>query len=316
VKEVLQEQFRVIYKGLSFACSAPAFVANVRKLERKYGLPRQQAMATAYAVLSWSCERVAQSARAKLGESEVMSVARSYLTADELKMAEDYRKRIESLEEGGPMDDELRIIDEIDTALGNTLMEQRPAVADVVKAVEDDLKKGILVGIARMMRDMGYEKWPRDPEGVRDIKNVMNAIARELTMMGRRFMSLMRRELSVLKRLGPERYERVMRRWLAGQPSELEEPEVSEKHELPGGPAGETIPKRCREVLEPEAWGDVPSDGEDPKKVTASKEPPKEEPRKEEQDNPWAICRAQGLEPGTDKFERCVMAVKKRFGMK
>ena len=33
-----------------------------------------------------------------------------------------------------------------------------------------------------------------------------------------------------------------------------------------------------------------------------------------EKKNPWAICHAQGLKG--DKFEKCVLAVKKQYGIK
>lgn len=246
----LLEQFRVIYKGMSYSCSPQAFMRNVRILQGKYGLPRHQAMAAGYAILMWACERVAHSARAEMEkkkDEETIDVTGKFLSDDERALAKEFYEAIKA-EEDGVMDDELRQIKEIDAARGKVLMEQRPVVADVVKSVEDDLKKGVLVGIARMMRDMGYDRWPRDPEGQRDIKSVIDAVARELTRMGRRFTSMMRRELNVLRRLGPERYERVMRRWLAGQPAEVEEPEESKRaRELPKAKRGDRVPSEGEE---------------------------------------------------------------------
>lgn len=233
----LREQFRAVYKGMSYSCSPQAFMRNVRMLQRKYGLNRSQAMAAAYAVLMWACERVAHSARAEMGgeeKRESCAVAGRFLTDDERKMSEVLHDVLKE-EEEKDMDSELRRIREIDAALGKPLSEQRPQVTEILKSVEDDLRKGILVGIARVMRDMGYERWPRDPEGQEKIREVIDAVARELLRMGRRFTSLLRRELNVLRRLGPERYERVVRRWLVGKPSEVEEPEESKKEDALSG---------------------------------------------------------------------------------
>src|SRR3972149_191474 len=126
------------------------------------------------------------------------------------------------------MDDTLKELAEIDALMGNpqSMMEQRPAVQNVVDNIENDLKKGILVSLARMMREMGYDRWPTDPEGKEDIKHVIEAVSREMVKMGRRFNQLMRDQMRILKSRGPKNYEKIVRRWLSGEP---EEPEASDE---------------------------------------------------------------------------------------
>lgn len=237
---MLAEQFHTLYKGVTITCSPTSFVRNVKLLQRKYGQSRSQAMATAYAILAWSCERTASDVRAQLQKE----VAERFLTKDELAEAALLLREM-SKSEGGMDNDALKELSEIDAILGKkkTLVEQRPAVTDVVARVEDDLKKGVLVSLARMMREMGYDRWPRDPEGQEDIKRVIESVSRELVKMGRRFNTLLRDQLRVLKARGPAAFEKIIRRWLAGQP---EEGEPSEQFERPGPEGPEKEKARAR----------------------------------------------------------------------
>lgn len=119
--------------------------------------------------------------------------------------------------------DELKEISEIDALakkVGSLSEQQRPAVDDVTKGIEADLKKGILVSLARMMREMGYDRWPHDAEGRADIEAVIKKMEKSMLQMSRRFHQLMRVELNKLKQKGPKQYERIIRRWLQGQPGD------------------------------------------------------------------------------------------------
>lgn len=332
---LLKEQFRSMYRGMSISCSPETFRRNTKFLMSKHDLPKGQAMAAAYAVLAWSCERTAAKVRAGDVKESNPLVIKSFLKPDELAEAEglvqmlreepltesfepkkftgvydvtlsylperwnsnlgdnlpeswearvdkvEFRRGTESaFESDAPMTrgifgqgstwleavgvlkrdmekagyrgmlrvqhsdgksdtivlapqrrlteeramDELSEISEIEALVkkGSLSEQQRPAVGEFVKHVEDDLKKGILVSLARVMREMGYERWPHDNEGREDIKNVTEALAKEMVKMGRRFNQLMRDQLRVLRTRGPQQYERIIRRWLQGQPEGAE----------------------------------------------------------------------------------------------
>ncbi len=307
-------------------------------------------MAASYAVLAWSCERVATGVRAKMEGSNAVGLVKQFLTPGELALSEKYLGELKA--EEGEMDgmDELKEINQIDAARGQ-LVEQRPEVKDVMVGVEDALKKGILIGLAKMLREMGYEKWPSDPEGRADMKNVISAVSRELTQLGRRFSGLLRKELNVLKRLGPKRYTQVMARWTRGQPSEpTEEPEEARGYDEDGVETGqepekapekapEQDPKGTDEGHETHVPGHMPG-GELPGGPSGGPEagkpkeivPPekkKDEPSEDEEmeeaidrvligidegnADPRDVCLALGLTPGTPKHAQYLAAVKNRL---
>ena len=222
---LLDEQVRSVSADVLKASTPAAFRHNVRVLQFEHGLPRNEAMALACALL-----------KSGGGKSDVLE---KFLTATELNLVQKYGSILGQMKETPAVDDSLKIISEIDSILSKgPLVEQRPAVASVIANIEDDLKRGILVGLARMMREMGYDRWPHDPEGKADIEGVIEAVAHELVKMGRRFNMLMRVELRKLKTRGPKAYEKIVRRWLAGKPAEDEPGDTTED---------DTTMRKCKE---------------------------------------------------------------------
>ena len=331
---LLKEQFRSMYKGMSISCSPEAFRRNTKFLMSKHDLPKGQAMAAAYAVLSWACERTPMQARAGAVKESNPLVLKSFMRPEELAEAEwlvqmlreepltesvepkrftgvyevnlayiperwnsnigenlpeawearvdkvEFRRGAErAFESDAPVArglfgqgstwleaigalkldmekagyrgllrvnhsdgksdtmvlkpklrlteervmDELKEISEIEALVkkvGSLSEQQRPAVDDVTQNIEADLKKGILVSLARMMREMGYDRWPHDAEGRADIEAVIKKMEKSMLQMSRRFHQLMRTELNKLKQKGPKQYEQIIRRWLAGQPGD------------------------------------------------------------------------------------------------
>lgn len=242
---ILKEQIHKLYRGLTLSCSPQAFQRNANTLMRKHDLPRHMAFAFAYSVLSWACERMSTDIRHQLGKEDGKKdeCIRRFLTPAELKEAEKYTGYLRSMEEEkmNPLAegkiDPLAELKDLDAAQGRRpLMEQRPSVTDVVNNIETDLKKGILVSLARMMREMGYERWPHDKEGREDIQKVIDAVSKEMVSMGRRFNTLMRDEMRVLKAKGPENYARIMRKWLVGKQSDMDAEKPKAKlTKVPGG---------------------------------------------------------------------------------
>ena len=331
---LLKEQFRSMYKGMSISCSPETFRRNTKFLMSRHDLPKGQAMAAAYAVLAWSCERSAAHVRNHGMKESNPLVIKSFLKPDELAEAdglmqmlreepltesveqkqftgvyevnlmyvperwnsnlgsnlpESWEARVDKVEfrrgseqafesdapvargmfghgdtwfeaagslkrdmeqagyrgllrvkhSDGKSDtmvlkpqrrlteeramDELKEISELEALVkqGSLAEQQRPAVDDVTGEIEKDLKKGILVSLARMMREMGYERWPHDAEGRADIEGVIKKMEKAMTQMSRRFHQILRKELNVLRSKGPKQYERIIGRWLRGMPSDI-----------------------------------------------------------------------------------------------
>lgn len=174
--------------------------------------------------------------------------------------------------------DELNAVSEIDAIMGKkpTLVEQRPAVKDVIVGVEDTMTKAILVSIANMLRQLGYERWPTDPEGKEDIDNVIDALSTEMNNFGRRMSSLVKDQIKALKKIGPESYEAIFKNWLQGLPAEDEKGKAKAKEEE------EPASKEPEPQVLPEP--------------TAAEEPPLEAPAEDGED-PEAIP-----EPATDEL--------------
>lgn len=173
------------------------------------GFSKIDAYALAYAVM-------------QKNESTVKCLER-FLREEEIEDAKVYSKYLESSKERGMAFDPLEELRSLESRGGvRQLVEQRPAVAAVMQAIEGDLKKAALVSLARMMREMGYERWPEDNEGREDIQRVIDAVAREMVKLGRRFSSLTKDQMRILKNQGPKNYERIVRKWLSGEPEGAE----------------------------------------------------------------------------------------------
>lgn len=91
---LLKEQFRSMYKGMSISCSPETFRRNTKFLMGRHGLPKGQAMAAAYAVLAWSCERTSMQARKGDVKESNPLVMKSFLKPDELAEAEGFMKML------------------------------------------------------------------------------------------------------------------------------------------------------------------------------------------------------------------------------
>ena len=125
----------------------------------------------------------------------------------------------------------LKALEELDMLTGRVqkLAEsQRPAVRDVINAMEADLRKAVLVRLAETFRSLGYEEWPIDPEGQKDIENVMDSVSSELNDMGKRVNEMFKSEVTALRKSGAKTYKENLSRWLAGQTMIDEEPEKPE----------------------------------------------------------------------------------------
>lgn len=285
---LLKEQVQVVAKGLPRGGSSKVFWENAKALMSE-GFSKIDAYALAYAVM-------------KKEESTVRCLGR-FLREEEIEDAGVYSKYLESSEERGMTFDPLEELRALDSRGGaRPLMEQRPAVAAVMQAIEGDLKKAALVSLARMMREMGYERWPEDQEGREDIQRVIDAVAREMVKLGRRFSSLTKDQMRILKNQGPKNYERIVRKWLSGEPEGAE-------HEGPTMEDGEEKPEEEPKPSE--------RNQDDTGKDIDPKDEPKDEPKAEEKENnPFAICTAAVGRDDKDKYERCVQDVKKKTGQK
>ena len=197
---LLREQAVAVLPKLSRDETVKAFSENVKSLTGG-GMDRGTAYALAFAAVNGSA----------------VPTLKAFLKSGELEDAAIYRTYISPVKERGMVMDPLTELAALNGS-SRVLSEQRPAVNDVVQAIEDDLKKAVLVSLARMMREMGYERWPSDQEGREDIKRVIDSVAAEMVKMGRRFSTLTRDQMRVLKNRGPKNYERIVRKWLMGEP--------------------------------------------------------------------------------------------------
>lgn len=197
---LLREQVVAVLPKLRRDETVKAFSENV-KLLMGDGTDRGTAYALAFAAVNGSA----------------VPTLKAFLKSEELEDAAIYRTYLQPLKEKDMAVDPLSEMAALDGAK-RVLSEQRPAVDSVVKQIEDDLQKAVLVSLARMMREMGYERWPTDPEGREDIKRVIDALTAEMVKMGRRFSTLTKDQMRVLKNRGPKNYERIVRKWLMGDP--------------------------------------------------------------------------------------------------
>jgi hypothetical protein len=183
-------------------------------------------MPLAYSVLMYSCERSAMSARAEMTKTE--ECAKSFMTGGELDLAGKYHGYLKEED----MRDALSEIDQIDALLKGRevdpagVAEAKNLPDDIIDSLEADLQKVILVSLARAMQSLGIKEWPRDPEGQEKIQDVIDELSRGLIKMGRRFDQLTRSQLRILKRRGPEAYQKIIRRWMVGTPEPEETTEA------------------------------------------------------------------------------------------
>lgn len=192
----------------------------------EHDLPRRQALPLAYSALMCSRARSGMSARDALVKTE--ECAKSFMTKDELELAGKYHGYLKEED----MRDVLSEIDQIDALMpGRTGDPSKVAEAsnlpdDIIDSIEADLQKVILVSLARAMQSLGLKEWPRDPEGQEKIQDVIDELSRGLIKMGRRFDQLTRSQLRILKRRGPEAYQKIIRRWMVGTPEPEETTEA------------------------------------------------------------------------------------------
>jgi hypothetical protein len=217
---LLKEEFERAYDGLSKVNSPEAFRRNVQYLMREHDLPKAHAIAVSYCLLDRVCM---SEGKAKTAYRDVL---KKMLLPDEEELAEGYRKLVE---EEMSKEDPLKEMDEIDAIAQGTDEPEKPkGVEGVVGELETDLKKAVLVGLARMLRQLGYDKWPTEKAGQDRIAAVIDELSAALSQMGARFNSVMRGQLGVLKSKGPEKYEQIVSQWLSGQPEEIEGPKQDE----------------------------------------------------------------------------------------
>jgi len=211
-----------VFGGLSRERTPEAFRGNTRRLMREHGLPRGTALAMAYAVL--------RSSKGGMGDGAVDCVGR-LLRREESEESSAYAGFLR--EEGRTMGtrDPLDLLREVDMAAGadkplNDANDEGDIVDKAVASVADELERAVIVSLANVMKQLGYDKWPRDAEGAERMKRIVALVSKNMTAMGRRFNSLLRDQLRVLKSRGPDTYRRTYRRWLAGKPEEIaaEEP--------------------------------------------------------------------------------------------
>jgi hypothetical protein len=105
---------------------------------------------------------------------------------------------------------------------------QRPDIATVIGGMEEDLKKAVLVRLAEMFRGLGYEQWPSDEVGEKDMKNVMEAVSKGLKDMSGRMSELIKGQIEAIRK-GPEKYTENLSRWLAGESAIVDEGEEEEE---------------------------------------------------------------------------------------
>jgi hypothetical protein len=192
---------------------------------------------------SASEEEVFEMLRQELADKGFSGTLVSVNTATAKRRQTDLEPEMEPDKEVVPADSEIRrdavdngseyidALAELDALTGRAPVmaeSQRPDITTVISGMEEDLKKAVLVRLAEMFRGLGYEEWPTDEVGEKDMKNVMEAVSKGLKDMSGRMSELISGQIDAIK-AGPEKYTENLSRWLAGQSAIVDEEEDEEE---------------------------------------------------------------------------------------
>jgi hypothetical protein len=148
----------------------------------------------------------------------------------------------------------LEALAELDALTGRSPVlaeSQRPDIATVIGGMEEDLKKAVLVRLAEMFRGLGYEQWPSDEVGEKDMKNVMEAVSKGLKDMSGRMSELIKGQIEAIRQ-GPEKYTENLSRWLAGESAIVDEGEEEEGDETDEAKKKSKASKAAQEFISAE----------------------------------------------------------------